>query len=342
MKNKRLLAIILGGILILSGCSSMKPTNENLKNDQYNSVIADSMQESGETDFKILHGTTYGLNFGINDMYTLKGEFIVSPSLSAKEYSTNVGLMVFIDGTPQQYYKQNHFEKAYIEPLDVMADSTAKHNLIVDAKTDNNLDDHFISVVSLLEPEFIPPVGTPTFGNAHKMLAPTSNIIPKDIEDVSQMENYNILEVNNCVFTKNQIDKYGLDNDDSNGYITKFDLLQNDDVWERNYTITDNESDLKLLFYAYTTEPIMENYRVTFFVNHIPVKFNGDYDNLDVDLEGNKITEVKIILKDIKPGDFIYCVGIPLLAGETAYKSESKMVLNANKSYSDGNDTGKC
>lgn len=71
----------------------------------------------------------------------------------------------------------------------------------------------------------------------------------------------------------------------------------------------------------------MQDYRIAFFVNHEPVKFNGDYEYLDVKIEGMKITETEIEIENIKVGDFVYCIAVPLLSEEVAYKSASKLVI---------------
>lgn len=72
-------------------------------------------------------------------------------------------------------------------------------------------------------------------------------------------------------------------------------------------------------------------------MNHEPIKFNGDYDHLDVKMEGEKITVTEIELKNIKPRDFVYCVAVPLAADESPYKSYFQMVIDENGTYGDGN-----
>lgn len=108
---------------------------------------------------------------------------------------------------------------------------------------------------------------------------------------------------------------------------------------ESTFALKSGENCLTAILCAYSTMPDVQDYRVTVFVNHKPVKINGDYDCVDVTMEGGKISKTEITLENIKVGDFVYCIAAPLTEGEVAMKSTSKMVIGDKSSGSDSTST---
>ncbi len=318
---------------LISGCSKQELPSETQSGNISNSEISDPMRIPDETDSEKIPSTSYGIQFTQDNVALSGNDLIVSPTLKGGISSTHVGIMVFVDGILQKYSTQNSSEKQYMKPFDMEAGSEKTHNLTVDARIDGDLEEHYVSMITMLAPEYIPSADTPHFGFYHKVLRPFSIAAPDKIEEISDSGSYRILKADNSVLTQKQLEKFGLDEDKDSGYSTEFGLLQSDDILETTYLLTDDENKLDLKFYAYTTEPVTNDYRITFFVNHEPVKFNGDFDFLDISLEGGKISETEIELDGISPGDFVYCMAIPLLSGEHAFKSESKMILNDEKTY---------
>ena len=78
--------------------------------------------------------------------------------------------------------------------------------------------------------------------------------------------------------------KFNLETDESG--TLDFLLLQSENRLEITYAISDEEKSITLTLDAYCTLLINVPYRITFFVNHSFVKFNGDYDCLDLKVEG--------------------------------------------------------
>ncbi len=333
MKFKRISIAIMAAVVLLSGCSKQEMPEEISNEISSNSEISDPMRIPDVTDSKKIPSTSYGIQFTQDNIALSGNDLIVSPTLKGGISSTHVGIMVFVDGILQKYSTENSSEKQYMKPFDIEAGSETTHNLTVDARIDGNLEEHYVSMITMLAPEYIPSADTPRFGFYHKVLRPFSVAAPDITEEISGSESYRVLKAENSVLTKKQLEKFGLDEDNDSGYSTEFGLLQSNDIFETIYLLTDGEKKLDLKFYAYTTEPVTNDYRVTFFVNHEPVKFNEDFDFLDISLEGGKISETAIELDGINPGDFVYCMAIPLLPGEHAFKSESKMILNDEKTY---------
>ncbi len=333
MKLKRVSIAFMAAVMLLSGCSKQDIPGETQSGNISNSEISDPMRIPDVTDSEKFPSTSYGIQFTQDNVALSGNDLIVSPTLKGGISSTHVGIMVFVDGILQKYSTEISSEKQYMKPFDIEAGSETTHNLTVDARIDGELEEHYVSMITMLAPEYIPSADTPRFGFYHKVLRPFSVAAPDKTEEISGSESYRILKAENSVLTKKQLEKFGLDEDEDDGYATEFGLLQGDDILETTYTLTNSENKLDLKFYAYTTEPVTSNYRVTFFVDHKPVKFNGDFDFLDISLEGGKISETEIELNGINPGDFVYCIAVPLLSGKHAFKSESKMILNNENTY---------
>ncbi len=333
MKLKRVSIALMAAVMLLSGCSKQDIPGETQSANISNSEISDPMRIPDATDSEKIPSSSYGIQFKQDNVALSGNDLIVSPTLKGGISSTHVGIMVFVDGILQKYSTENSSEKQYMKTFDIEARSETTHNLTVDARIDGELEEHYVSMITMLAPEYIPSADTPRFGFYHKVLRPFSVVAPDKTEEISGSESYRILKAENSVLTQKQLEKFGLDKDEDNGYATEFGLQQSDDILETTYMLTNGENKLDLKFYAYTTEPVTNNYRVTFFVDHEPIKFNGDFDFLDISLEGGKISETEIELDEIKPGDFVYCIAVPLLSGEHSFKSESKMILNDEKTY---------
>lgn len=338
---KKISTVLLATILLLSGCSKQEPPNELSNSSSSTSSITDPMKEpvdNSDTEGEILYSTQYGVYFS-NDSVSLSGnELIVSPVLSGGQSGTRVGIMVFVDGVIQKYQADDYSEEEYMSVFDIEPKSEVKYNLNVSARIDGGLDEHYISMITMLAPEYVSSADSPHFGNYHKTLSPETVIAPDSIEGAIPAKSYQVLKAENSVFTQKQIEKYGIENGDESGRTQGFLLLQGNNRIEDYYTLTDGESKLTLHFTAFTTLNIVENQRVTFFVNHKPVTFNGGYEHLDYTLEGEKITEIDIELDDLRAGDFVYFISVPLVATGYEYinKSASKLIISGDDISHDG------
>ena len=320
------IVFILVGIMLLTGCAY------NMDETSSRSEVSDPMQSQTDVSTVDSPGISYGLEFAPDDISLVGGKLTLSPKLECGETSTNVGLMVFVDGIAQEYSTESDADKQFIKRFDIEAETETTCNLIVDSKIYNDIDNHTINVVSLLAPEFKPTIDTPNFGVYHHMLRVPSIELSNEIVEVSSDESPKVLKADNSVLTKKQKELLGLQEGTS---VTSVDLFQNGDALSNTYSKKKSEKGLELTLYAYSTIPIVEDFRIEFFVNHKPASFNDGYEYLDVKMEGEKITELEITLDDVRIGDFVYCIATPLIAGEVPYKSESKMVLDEDSATND-------
>ncbi len=340
MKFKRISITIMAAVMLLSGCSKQEMPGEISSEITSNSEISDPMQNStDDPQGEKIPSISYGIYFTDENVSISNGKLVVSPKLMGGGADTHVGIMVFVDGVPQKYAAENSAEESYMSTFDIEANSEKTHNLKVDAKIDGDLDKHFISVITMLAPEYVSSPDNPYFGFYHRILRPVSLSVSEEVKNALPRNNYQILKTENSVMTKKQLEKFGLDEDADQGYGMGFYLLQSENLLETSYTLPENEKKLKLNFCAFTTVPTVETFRVTFFVNHKQVNFNGNQEYLDVTMEGEKITEREIEIDNVNAGDFVYCIAVPLVEGESTYKSDSKMILSTNAETPENNSS---
>lgn len=330
MKFKRLSVLLLSTVLLVSGCSKTVPDNiPNGTTSNGSSEISDPMKQPTGSSSEIPPATSYGFNFGNEDIDYKDGKLTLSPMLMGGETPTKVGFMVFVDGIPQKYCSEISPEYSYISSFDVEENSERTHKLTVDAMVDNDMSEHIISVSTILVPEFVPPLETPTFGNYHRILRNMSKKLSDEITDIATTNEYKVLKAENRVLTNEEKEEYGLSEEYAAGYTVECDLQQFKRL-EKTFTLKSDENSLAATLCAYSTQADVLDYRVTVFVNNKPVKINGNYDFIDVKMEGGKISKTEITIENIKEGDFVYCLAAPLVEGEMAIKSASKMVIREN------------
>lgn len=338
MKFKRLSVLLLSTILLVSGCSKTDPDSiPSGTTSNSNSEISDPMKQPTDQSSEAPPATSYGFNFGTEDIDYSDGQLTLSPMLIGGETPTRVGFMVFIDGIPQKYCSESSSEYSYISSFDVDENSEKTHKLTVDTVIDSDMPDHIISISTMLVPEFVPPLETPTFGNYHRILRNMSKKLSDGITDIAATSEYKALKAENRVLTNEEKEEYRLREEDGSGYTVECDLQQFKRL-EKTFTLKSGENCLTATLCAYSTQPDVQDYRITIFVNNKPVKINGNYDFIDVTMEGGKISKTEITLENIKEGDFVYCFAAPLAEGEMAIKSASKMVISQNDGANNSND----
>ncbi len=327
MKFKRLSILVLSTVLLVSGCSKTNPDSiPKGTTSDIGSEISDPMKQPTDQSSEAPPATSYGFNFGTKDIDYEDGKLVLSPMLMGGETPTKVGFMVFIDGIPQKYCSESTSEYSYINDFEVEENSEKTHKLTVDAVIDDKMSDHIISVSAILVPGFVPPLETPTFGNYHRILRNMSKKLSDEITGIAKTNEHKVLKAENRVLTNEEKEEYGLGEEYGSGYTVECDVQQFKRL-EQTFTLPNGDSRLAATLCAFSTQPAVGDYRITIFVNNKPVKINDNYDFIDVTMEGGKISKTEITLANIKEGDFVYCLAVPLAEGEMAMKSASKMVI---------------
>lgn len=316
-----LLAFVFG--VTLCGCTndtipSSNTINTSIADDPMNIPINDG---TGTGEDKEPISFAYALSFGEDYFKVENNKLTIMPALTGDHRaSVNVGLRVFVDGMPQYYSDIDSLSSTDMMRFDTVVDTKKSYELTVDTLIDPNLSQHTIVAAGLAYPDYYPKENT-SFGNYHKMLSSVTSPLPTEDADFSSANDINILNLENYVMSQEQKEGFGLN--DTNG-VMDIELNQNG-IGVSTYEIKDNS--LTLSFNAYSTVETVIPYRVSFYKNHKQVKFNGDYDYIDVTVEGGKMSQTEIEIGDVNSGDFIYCIAAPLVNREILIKSRSTIAL---------------
>ncbi len=310
--------------IMFSGCSDSRLFQVPDNSDLNISTIGDPIGDKNNSNTSPIASFAYGLSFGADDVRNNNGNLWISPSVTGdNRASAEIGLLVFVDGIPQKYSVGNADNFAYMTRFNTKVKTKETYDLLIDASLDQNLSEHTISIASISYPDYYPDK-TPVFGMYHKILAP----LVVDFGACSGIASHNVIKsltLDNKIMTQEDKDKYGVIDDG----VMDISLNQNNN--SPNYTIENGE--LKLTLNAYSTSNTSVEYRVSIYKNHEHILFNGDYEYVDVKLEGGKFSVTDITLNDVASGDFVYCIAVPLNQGEVIIKSKSMIALNKGEKF---------
>ncbi len=340
MKNYKffLVTAILASCVVLSGCD--KGGAPSLESE--NSIISNPFEESISGDLTsepVSSEVSYGFGLHGDEAEFTENLLKIPMLLKGTESSVDVGVMVYVDGILQEYSAEQSGNNSVMNRFSTTVNEDKTIPIYTDAKFDSSLAKHTINGISILNPDFHPKSDSPYFGNNHKALSGSSGYISIDGKSVSYAENIHILKAENpSVITSEQKEKYEIR---ENTWDTVSLLQSGND--SNTFTINGSESGLELDFAMYTTSSGNSDYRFSFYKNHTLTKFNDEYDYLDVKVEGGKIVEAKISIDDVKVGDFLYCVAVPLNSThEYIYPIKTDSIMVTGSEFNSGATGGNC
>lgn len=327
MKKIRSAVALICVFSMLCGCSGNSTISAPTS-----SVIDNPFEETADIGENQSVSTiaSYGLGYASDEAIAFSGGTLTIPiELSGGKESTQVGILIYLDGILQSYSTEASDSKKTMHLFDTLANSKVTYSVNVGAVFDSSLEKHYINLVSVLLPNYCPADRTSTFGAYHSGLT----VLPMEItlaEDngaayLNSIPAYD----NNTIIKNDDIKKYGIEED---GYAA-FVPLNSADM-SQNLCI--NEGGLSLSLLSYTMQADGGVYRVSFYKNHEIVNLSGGYDYIDISVEKGKMSLTEIQIEDIAAGDFVYCVAVPLsnTGYSMPYKSKSTFVLPVG-SYSD-------
>lgn len=336
MKKTMFISSLIAISLLLAGCSANKMPTENpdysVADDPMKKPVESQPDATGSSGPKTIG--SYGFDFSQEDISFSDDTLVLTPKLLGDETATDVGMMVLIDGIPQIYSTETSDEKFTLKDFKT-ENGEVPIKLLVDTKIDPQADNHYVSILTIVAPYYMPSTDSVYFGKYHSGTSVGAKNLP-DKDTYTSSDSFKILKAENSVFTKEQKEKYQLSEDQE---IIYFDLYRDKSkpMLERAIVGGIEENTLSLTFAGFSWGHEGGSYRVTFYRNHEQCLFNDGCSCLDMELEGGKIVEADIELAGVKPGDFVYCVAAPLFEGGNALKSQSKMViLSENDVYGGG------
>ncbi len=321
MKNKgKFMTVFIVNICLLPGC---------YENNLYENISNVQTEYNTTNNSDVIETISYGLSFDSEDILLSEEQVKLTPALLVDEGVADVGIFIFIDGMLRQYSLENSTDKSTMLIFDLIPQSTITHDLFVDALLDSNSNHHFISIMSILMPNYVPESNSPNLGNYHRGISPYSVEIT-DIDDSNCISQgvVDSLSVKSFTVSDEQLNLYGY-KDMSDSVITDIRLYQNIYTNNKNYyEINSNHQTVNLTFVGYSNETGSKDYRVTFFKNHEPIMVNEKFCCIDITIGDNKIVETEVKINDVNSGDFLYCIAVPLEQGAAAIKSQSMMTVN--------------
>lgn len=250
---------------------------------------------------------------------------------SAKnKYDVEIGYMAFINGVPQKL-SLNGSEKSELVSISQKPDTKQTVTLTFIPEITKEYEHEKILKVKLmtvLHPSYRPKDGFLGFGNAHsgqsffefELEADTE---PQIIDDVTYSS-----DCESILATAKVKEEYNLTDAKLSG--TNMISLFDEKRQEHSLSIDKSSDKLGVTLLLYGGEP--DEYAVYFYKNHERIKL-GDNGGMRFASKTGYINEYKVTLDDVKAGDIIYAVEVPLNAevGSMNIRKSISIVVTENE-----------
>lgn len=345
MKIKWLAISFLFMICIFSGC----------RNDEYTHTLEDSdfiVTSKGivtnllKTDDTMVPQNADSISYGINvnipdfEFLTYENSRLTLP-ITIENYGKefNIGFYIFSDGIIQEYTSDVSDKKTTMQTFMLQRDSVQTIDFYIeDIKHISEKDEISFSFMTMIEPDFIPTIDNYASDLPHVTSGGDSlHLHMKEQPKIGKDKIFSNFETH--IISEEEALRFAILLDDRyTGYNTKFVLESINETGRprENLIAASDNKKLKLNLYGWTingSNSFSANgtYRVSFYKNHEKIKFNGDFDYIDVELKEGYITSADINLENISEGDFIYCIAVPINNFNlNAKKSMTALVINQN------------
>lgn len=297
-------------MLVLSGCDNydQPPIPQPPVSDPF-------VTEKASNKNNITLGS-YGVRSSIREKTTYSGSNINAEQIITNgEKDISLGFLTLLNGVPQTDITSG----SILPKISLKPNETASLPIEINPNCGQNGDTLRMDILSVFNPDFVPEEGKFVFGNYQNAMA--GSPIKVNFEADSQGKPITVFEEHTV---RNPTDSENSRYDLVNGTVSIFRLIQNDND---NYLVFDNGK-VRFNLTAYSAHS--ETFRISLYKNHIPVKINN-CDVADIKLSKGRVTELTINLDDVKPGDFIYAIAVPLENDMiTATKTTSMKVMDNN------------
>lgn len=340
MKANRIITILFAAALLLSGCgeNSSDDLTQKIENaetvetaDISNPFVDEDMDQSAQP-LDTLGNFGWGINIADVQSLTYEDNKLVVPIKVVNEgLGFNFGIYAYVDGIIQPYSTSVTTEKNYLQCIEIPEYSELAYDIIIeDVEIANSKDESELALVSIVNPDYIPK-SDELMGVNHLAVGlwPIELIMNTKPSTV----NYKITsEYDSHIFTDEDISRFWINESMEDGSTVAFYLCPSDSEnspdWR--YAVTDNGIQ-NLNLYIYSLNSGTGNYRISLYKNNEQVKFNGDCDYLDITYKDNYIDVAEISLTDIREGDFVYCVAVPMHLEQRVKKTSTIIFIDENE-----------
>lgn len=341
--NIRCLATsLLLGISILSGCSDNSITYEMGFTEPTTTIITNPFKPD-DSIFPLNDDViSYGFSINIPDFEFLTCEnnkvtLPIAIENAGKEF--NLGFYIFSDGIIQEYTSSVSDKKTTMQTFEIQRDSIQVIDFYIENIENISLNDEVsFSFLTMINPEFIPSIDNISENLPHNTSGGSSLHLHMDSpSEVSKYKIYSDFDIH--IVSDEEASRFGILLDDRDtSHSTKFILDTINEIGRprENMIAATEDGSLVLNLFSWTingNDSFSANgtYRVSFYKNHERVKFNGDFDYMDIELKESYITTAEVALENISEGDFIYCIAVPIDNYKlNAQKSMTALILNPN------------
>lgn len=340
MKIKYLAMNLLLGIWILSACSNNLDTIDIEFTEPSTTMVTNPFKPD---DSEFPEGSDYisfGTNINIPDFEFLtcennKVKLPITIENAGKEFS--LGFCIFSDGIIQEYTSSVSDEKTTMQTFNILPDSMQAIDFYIDnIENISQSDEVSFSYITMINPEYVPTLENNDGKLPHIISGGDS--LHLHIDSPTESSNYKIYNKFDIhAITDEEAARFGILLDDRDtSHNTKFilDTINETGRPRENMIAGSENGTLKLNLYSWTTngnDSFSANgtFRVSFYKNHERIKFNGDYDYMDIELKESCFTTADVTLENINEGDFIYCIAVPIDNYKLkAQKSATALILD--------------
>ncbi len=321
---------------ISNGDNSLSSTDNETSSSQGESEIDED--EEIQKNQQRLNEAASQIQQLATDVYIEKAEWVDDETLKLPLKLTGKGNpelkfcpLVFCDGKLAQTsldgenFGYSECRINFIEISDDAPFDCVTHEIYVKPVFDSSLTSHYFALGYIANPDERPDDYWMVSGmlvQSHAIWSTKLNIDKETELDIDgrksiYAEGGNILKADSAVPLTDELKaKYQL-NEDSAYYIdldnpANSQTLSQDGKHQYNIMLANGADKAKFSVVAATTRAQRLPYRVTFFVNHKPVKINGGYDYLGFTLEGGKISATEVEINGLKDKDIVYAVFCPM------------------------------
>lgn len=242
-----------------------------------------------------------------------------------------VGFLIYADGILQQYSSNVSEEKSNMQILTVhdgtKADVEESFEFYLnELNVSDNNDEHKISVISIVNPLYQPEAYT-ILGANHSGTG--INPIPVITDsDVSVLDFGISDKYESHIITDDEIRRFWIDTESKYTYVKMFLCPENSDNSPDWILPASTDGTQHLKFYMYSQNAGIVDYRVSFYKNNELIKFNSGDEYIDLTLKDKYLNTAEITVDNVKEGDYIYCIAVPLNASTNALKMSDILFIS--------------
>lgn len=336
-KSKKYLSVFVAVLMLMSGC----------KKDYTDGIEpVESQITAAENPFKDVNGNLpisgesvicYGvlLNKTPDENLIYENGLLKVPLAIQNEGSDiTVGIMIFANGILQEYFSQNSEKKSTMQNFNIAEKSVGSCELYIDNINSESTEKIDLSYLVIENPQ-----SNPTIQDFQSFFHGGTGGIPMEIMLKSPINSgdFNILKCSDThIITDAEADRLYINRDINKvieTYCTTNLMLMPNDVNEADtgaFAVENGQTIIKL--YGYSINDVEATYRVSLYKNHEKIKFNDGIDYIDIQTKNGYLSEETIKIDNLKSGDFIYAVAVPLdVYTSWVYKTSTSIILNKDE-----------